>query len=201
GTRHTESVRHVSGRAWGRAAASLHRWADGRTRKSRRPPRGRSSPRAPDRTTSPARGARPARSRPRGPRRASACAPPDLWAPYRGCHPPTAAIRKPARRAHRAPRPSDRKRRRCRWPHPGGTATASGNGPRSTGTPDSYATAAYRDRHWEPPPCTPDDLLTHGDRRQQLAVMVIEHLVGDAQPPPGLFRFRAAALGQRAASH
>src|ERR1017187_1537480 len=85
GTRHAESVRPVSGRAWGRAAASLHRWADGRTRKSRRPPRGRSSPRAPDRTTSPARAARPARSRPRGPRRASACAPPDLWAPYRGC--------------------------------------------------------------------------------------------------------------------
>src|ERR1035438_7963313 len=49
---------NVSGPASGTADASLPRWAGGRIRRPRMPPRARSSRRAPDRTTSPARGAR-----------------------------------------------------------------------------------------------------------------------------------------------
>ena len=38
-------------------------------------------------------------------------------------------------------------------------------------------------------------------RGQQLAVVVIQHFVSDAQAAPGFLRFGAAALGQFAASH
>ena len=41
-----------------------------------------------------------------------------------------------------------------------------------------------------------DDLFADIQRRQELAVMVVEHLVFDADAPAGFLRFRAAAPGK-----
>jgi len=46
-----------------------------------------------------------------------------------------------------------------------------------------------------------DHLPAHGERRLQLAVVVVEHLVlGDPQPPPGLLRLGPPPLRERAAA-
>jgi hypothetical protein len=46
----------------------------------------------------------------------------------------------------------------------------------------------------------PDDLLADVERGQKLAIVVIEHFVGDAETPAGFLSFGAAAFGERAAA-
>ena len=48
-----------------------------------------------------------------------------------------------------------------------------------------------------PLPDSPDNLFTHWDSWQQLAIMVVEHFIRNAEPAPGLRSLCAPPFGQR----